>query len=249
MNPRELVDHIRSGPAELLLYESLRFRRRTRSNPCDFNEFIPALQSSETIRTVRFRSHQTLRITEDEWVLLVKTIGSIKGIQILNLQCTHGSRDFHPIQAVAEAVNSAHSMRELSVHVDGGTFLRDSSGLAAFASTLRVHRGLQKFSLGDSRPLLEGAQGTAFNPLLRELSVCPHLKRLSVNTKCASADAMKNLLQLQSTTALCLVLEKENWLAVTDEIRRGRCNVQTLTLTLDMSRDNIGRYGSCQSSS
>jgi hypothetical protein len=49
MNPRELVDHIRNGPAKLVLDEPLRFRRRTRSNPCDFNEFIQALQSSETI--------------------------------------------------------------------------------------------------------------------------------------------------------------------------------------------------------
>jgi hypothetical protein len=74
------VDHIRSGPAELVLKEPLRFRRRTRSNPCDFNEFLQALQSSETIRTVQCGSQQRLDITEDEWVLLVKTLGSIKGI-------------------------------------------------------------------------------------------------------------------------------------------------------------------------
>jgi hypothetical protein len=49
MNPRELVDHILSGPAKLMLDEPLRFRRRTRSNPCDFNEFLEALRSVETI--------------------------------------------------------------------------------------------------------------------------------------------------------------------------------------------------------
>jgi hypothetical protein len=52
MNPRELVDHIRSGPANVVLNKPLRFRRRTRSNPCDLNEFLQALQSSETIRAV-----------------------------------------------------------------------------------------------------------------------------------------------------------------------------------------------------
>jgi hypothetical protein len=31
MNSRELVDHFRSGPAELVLDDPLRFRRRTRS--------------------------------------------------------------------------------------------------------------------------------------------------------------------------------------------------------------------------
>jgi hypothetical protein len=43
-NPaRELVDHIRSGPAELVLHAPLHFRLRTRSNPYDFNEFLRAL--------------------------------------------------------------------------------------------------------------------------------------------------------------------------------------------------------------
>jgi hypothetical protein len=83
MNPRELVDHIRSGPSELMLREPLRFRRRTRSNPCGFNEFLQALQASETIRDVDCYSHQRLGITEDEWVFLVKTIGRFKGIRKL----------------------------------------------------------------------------------------------------------------------------------------------------------------------
>jgi hypothetical protein len=76
MNPRELVDHIRSDPAELELDEPLRFRRRTwfnrRFNPCDFSEFLQALQSSETIRYVSCGSQQTPGITEEEWGLLVK---------------------------------------------------------------------------------------------------------------------------------------------------------------------------------
>jgi hypothetical protein len=83
MNPRELVDHIRSGPPKLVLDESLRFRRRTRSDPCDFNEFIQALQSSETIRTVQCGTQQTLGIAENEWVLLVKTLGRIRDIDDL----------------------------------------------------------------------------------------------------------------------------------------------------------------------
>jgi hypothetical protein len=68
MNPRELVDYIRSGPAELVLHEPLSFR----SSPCDFDEFLQALASSETIRSVNCISHQELSITEDEWVLLIK---------------------------------------------------------------------------------------------------------------------------------------------------------------------------------
>jgi hypothetical protein len=77
MNPCELVDRIRSGPIELDLQEPLRFRHRTRSNPCDFDEFLQAIKSSETIQDVSCSSHILLGISEDQWFLLVKTIGSI----------------------------------------------------------------------------------------------------------------------------------------------------------------------------
>jgi hypothetical protein len=77
MNPRELVDHIHSGPAKLMIDKPLCFRRRTPSNPCDFNEFLQALQSSETIRDVTCFSQVQLGITEDQWVLLVTTLGHI----------------------------------------------------------------------------------------------------------------------------------------------------------------------------
>jgi hypothetical protein len=96
MNPRELVNYIRSGPKTLLLDFPLRFRRRTRSDPCDFNEFLQALQSSETIRATKCRSHVELSVTEDQWVLLVKALGSIKGIEDLSHHYTCASRDFRP---------------------------------------------------------------------------------------------------------------------------------------------------------
>jgi hypothetical protein len=153
MNPRELVAHIRSGPSELKLDEPLRFRRRTRSNPCDFNEFIQALQSSETIRSVECESHRMLGIIEDEWVHLVKTFGSIIGVHNLILECTHGSRDFHTFQAVADAVSSTNSLYNLKVLLHGDIFPRDPSGLTALASALRKHTGLQEFRLIDQRSL------------------------------------------------------------------------------------------------
>jgi hypothetical protein len=51
MDARELAGHIRSSPAELVLDKQLRFRHRTFSIPCDFSEFLQALQYSETMRT------------------------------------------------------------------------------------------------------------------------------------------------------------------------------------------------------
>jgi hypothetical protein len=224
MNPRELVDHIRSGPAELILSEPLpRFRRRTRSNPCDFNEFLQTLQSSETIRTVNCDSHRKLNISEDEWVLLLKTLGNIKDIQRLVFH-TLGSPNFHPFQAVANAVNNAQSLCDLTVVLDFVSIPIDPSGLDALANALREHTTLKKFTWADIR------SQTDPDLVLRALQACPHLRDVAIMTKHASADAMNNLIQLTSTTKLYLVLEIDKWLAVADEIRQGRCNVQTLTL-------------------
>jgi hypothetical protein len=50
---------------------------------------------------------------------------------------------------------------------------------------------------------------------------------------------MKNLLQLQSATDLRLVLGADQWLAVTDEIRQGRCNIQRLTLDMWFKRPSF----------
>jgi hypothetical protein len=49
-------------------------------------------------------------------------------------------------------------------------------------------------------------------------------------TKYANYDALQSLLQLLSATELCLVMETDPWLAVADEIRRDRCNIQWLNL-------------------
>jgi hypothetical protein len=235
MNPRELVDHIRSGPASLVLGEPLRFRRRTRSNPCDFNEFLQALRSSETIRDVQCKSHVRLGISEDEWVHLVKTLGSIQDIQHLELCCRPGSSDFHPFQAVAEAVQNAQSLRKLIFLVHNESFPRDPSGMIALANALRERTTLQEFvCIEFGSPIeMEAVHTTPLDPVLRALPACPHLQLVQIMTKCASADAIKNLLvQLHSATDLRLVIEKENWLAVANEIRHGRCNVQRLTLAM-----------------
>jgi hypothetical protein len=235
MNPRELVDHIRSGPVELVLDEPLRFRRRTRSNPCDFNEFLRVLRSSETIRSLTCAPHRILGITEDEWVLLVKTLGIIKCIDDLTLCCQVGSRDYHPFQAIAEAVNSAHSLRKLAIEIKGIYYPMDPSGLTVLANTLQEHTILEKFTWLDycSHIQLEAVQITAVDPILQTLSACPHLRNVAIMTKCASTDAIQTLLQLRPATVLHLIgLGAEYWMAVADAIRRGRCHVQMLTFAM-----------------
>jgi hypothetical protein len=232
MNPRELVDHIRSGaPTFLLLGEPLRFRRRTRSNPCDFNEFLQALQSSGTIRSVCLsvccQSQQRLGISEDEWVLLVKTLGRIKNIQNLCFFCISGP-NFHPFQAVAEAVYSAHSLRKLELFI----LPREPSGLIALANALQQHTALQDFTWHDIGSWREAApRDFSVDTIIRALPACPHLRKVDIATERASADALKYLLQLHSATDLHLRPTTDQWSAVTDEIRQGRCNVQRLTMS------------------
>jgi hypothetical protein len=231
MNPRELVDHVRSGPAELLLVKPLRFRPQTRW--FDFNEVLRSLQSSETIRIAECGPHTDLEITEDEWVILVKTIGRIKHIEDMRLYCTPGSQNFYPFQVVADAINNARSLHKLGVGLDLEkleSFPRDPTGQAALTSALGEHATLQTFKWIDFCSRVEAVQ---IDPVLRALTASPNLPKVRIVSRCTNADAMKNLpVQLQSATDLHLILEKENWLAVADEIRRGRCNVQRLNLCL-----------------
>jgi hypothetical protein len=239
MDPLELLDHIRSGPAKLVLDEPLRFPPHS-NLLCDFNELLQALQSSETLQDVTCRSQQTLGITENEWVLLVHTIGRINDIQILQFYCTHGSRDFQPFQSVADAVNNAPSLCEVRVLLEGENFPDDSSGLTAFANALREHTALQYFSWFDLISRLDVAM-VDLSPdlLLRALPTCPHLRNVSITTICASADAVKTLLLLSKNTYLILKLNIEHWLAVADGIRQGHCNIKDLCLSSPLRNSSL----------
>jgi hypothetical protein len=68
--------------------------------------------------------------------------------------------------------------------------------------------------------------------VLRALPACPHLRKVFIATERASADAWKELLQMHSATYLYLRLTTDPLLAVSDEIRQGRCNVQKLAMSL-----------------
>jgi hypothetical protein len=236
MNSRELVDYIRSGPTKIELKEPLRFHRRTRSSPCDFNEFLQALESSETIRSITCDSQLRLGITEDEWVLLVETIGNIRYIQDLNLECTAGSLHFRPFLAVADALNSARHLLKFSLEIglENEIFPRDSFGLIALACALREHKTLRAFTWFDWFDLEEGApRDLSLDPVLRALPKCHSLQEVSIRTIHASDGAMNTLLQLPKEANLLLVLKNvEDCLAVADEIRRNRCNVQKLHLVM-----------------
>jgi hypothetical protein len=183
-------------------------------------------------KPIRFRCypHQELGITEDEWVHFVKTLGNVKGIQQLIVHCKPGSRDFHPFQAIAEAVNNAHSLTYLKVVSSPETRRRDHSGLEMLGNAIRQHYSLVDFSWFDTCSLEEESQNTALDPVLLALPICPHLRKVTFASKQASTDAVRNLLQLPKGTHLALEVERDYWLAVADEIRQGHCRVKNLNL-------------------
>jgi hypothetical protein len=120
MNARELVDHIRSsGSTRLILKSPLSFH-----HGCDFNDFLQALLSNETITVVECVSNLRLGIGEEEWVHLVQCIGRIKSMRSLSVNWENGTSEFHPIQVIDDAVHSARSLGVLSVTSDSMILLQ-----------------------------------------------------------------------------------------------------------------------------
>jgi hypothetical protein len=236
MNPRELVDHIRSGPAVIDLRRPLR---------CDFNEFLQALRSSVTIRGVKCCPQQNLDITEEQWMVLVQTLGCITGIQNLQLFFSfvdHASRNFRPFQAIADAVDSAHSLRTLEILTVEEIGPRDPAGIFALANALRQHPVLNSFQWLDFVcPQEAHHNAMTLDPVFRTLPACTSLQKVTITTRRASADAIRNLLQLRSGTILRLTIhDLDQWMAVADEIRQGRCRVRGLVLSMLLNRGSSG---------
>jgi hypothetical protein len=115
MKPYELFDLIRlNNPNELELKHTLRFRRRSRSNPCSFDDLIQALRSNESIRTVRCQGNVSLGITQEEWFLFVQTLGTIPALRQLSF-LGQDVPNVPPVQAVADAVGSARLLRTFQI--------------------------------------------------------------------------------------------------------------------------------------
>jgi hypothetical protein len=231
----ELTDHIRIGPSELILNMPLRFHRRR-----DFNDFLQALETSETIEHVSCAAHLDLGLSEDEWVLLVETLGRIRDIKNLefNILASGSRENFHPFQTVADAVNNAQSLHAVNLCLESHEFIADDSGLTAFANAIREHKNLEEVQLCDYSRKVEAAQSALLDPVLRALSACPHFTMVFVMTACASSSAMQELLQLGPTTDLRLKVNTEHWLAVADGIRQGHCTIKNLHLALLLQKSS-----------
>jgi hypothetical protein len=168
----------------------------------------------------------------------VETLGSIRGIQNLTLDCSLGSPNFHPFQAVADAVNNAHSLLTLQVMVPRESPHLVQSGILALANAIRGHAVLQEFSWIGRFASKERHEDASLDPVLLALSACSQLQRATIKTKCASSNAVRNLLRSLTLTNLHLQLNKEHWLVVADEIGQGRNKIGVLVLSMPEGTSN-----------
>jgi hypothetical protein len=251
MKPYELFDLIRlNNPNELELKHTLRFRRRSRSNPCSFDDLLQALQSNESIHTVRCQGKISLGITEEEWFLLVQTLGTILGLRQLSF-LGQDVPNVPPVQAVADAVGSARLLRKLVIG-EGVILFGSRAGFVALCHNIgSCCLELEQVEWqGKFRSTWENRENRDANncldPLLQALAVCPRLQRVRVWTDAVNyvtPQAVRELLVRSPDGAAgspspggavleCLDLKTTEWEAVAEQIGQDSCRpIKTLQLS------------------
>jgi len=226
MTPKELLEHIQSGPDEIELDFALCFRPRSRSNEYDdFNDLLQALRSNQTIRVVECHSHKSLGITESEWCRLLLAFASILCLKNLVVAWENGSLDFHPLQVIAESVDSASSLEELFI-ASFGSDPADPIGEVTLAQSLRHHGTLKDLNLWAR------TQTTTRIPLIIEAAVSSSsVRRVVCMNQTLSPQDIRSLVRSPSLKELKLEGSVDSWLVVAEEIRNGRFHLEELALT------------------
>jgi hypothetical protein len=109
MQPQTLLDTIRGAPKELKLFETIRFRRRTRSSTCDFQTILQALTACDSLTVLICSRHFMSGITSDEWFRFLQCTGSIPNLRELYFVC----HSRVPVLAIAHIVGTSKSLRKL----------------------------------------------------------------------------------------------------------------------------------------
>jgi hypothetical protein len=246
MKPYELFDLIRlNNPNELELRHTLRFRRRSRSNPCSFDDLLQVLQSNESIHTVRCQGNVSLGITQEEWFLFVQTLGRIPGLRQLSF-LGQDVPNVPPVQAVADAVGSAWLLQKLTIG-EGVILFGSRAGFVDLCHNIGS-RCLELEEVewqGKFRSTWENRENRDANncldPLFQALALCPRLKRVRVWTDAvnyATPQAVRELLMRSpadspsSSVLECLDLKTTEWEAVAEQLGQDSCRIiQTLKLS------------------
>jgi hypothetical protein len=238
MKPYELFDLIRlNNPNELELKHTLRFRRRSRSNPCSFDDLIQALQSNESIRTVRCQGNISLGITQEEWFLFVQTLGKIPALRQLSF-LGQDVPNVPPVQAVADAVGSARLLRTFQIG-EGVILFGSKTGFESLCHNigsccLELEQLEWQGKFRSTWEIRENRDtNNCLDPLFHALALCPRLKRVQICTDAVNyvtPQAVRELL-VRAPALQYLDLKTTEWAAVAEIIGQESCHIQTLKLS------------------
>jgi hypothetical protein len=238
MKPYELFDLIRlNNTNELELKHTLRFRRRSRSNPCSFDDLIQALQSNESIRTVRCQGNVSLGITQEEWFLFVRTLGTIPALRQLSF-LGQDVPNVPPVQAVADAVGSARLLQKFQIG-EGVILFGSKTGFEALCHNIGTCcSDLEQVEWqGKFRSTWEIRENRDTNncldPLFLALALCPRLRSVQILTDAVNyvtPQAVRELL-VRAPALQHLDLRTTEWEAVAEIIGQESCHIQTLKLS------------------
>jgi hypothetical protein len=240
MKPYELFDLIRlTNPNELELKHTLRFRRRSRSNPCSFDDLIQALRSNESIRTVRCQGNVSLGITQEEWFLFVQTLGTIPALRQLSF-LGQDVPNVPPVQAVADAVGSARLLRAFQIG-EGVILFGSKTGFEALCHNIgSCCSDLEQVEWqGKFRSTWEIREhrdtNNCLDPLFRALALCPRLRSVQIWTDAVNyvtPGAVRELLVRAPAVLTYLDLKATDcWEVVAEIIGQESCMIQTLKLS------------------
>ena len=238
MKPYELFDLIRlDDPEELELKHTLRFRRRSRSNPCSFDDLIQALQSNESIRTVRCQGNVSLGITQEEWFLFVQTLGKIPALRQLSF-LGQDVPNVPPVQAVADAVGSARLLRTFQIG-EGVILFGSKTGFETLcynisSCCLDLEQVEWQGKFRSTWEIRENRDtNNCLDPLFRALALCSRLRSVQIWTDAVNyvtPQAVRELL-LRAPVLQYLDLKTTEWEVVAEMFGQESCCIQTLKLS------------------
>jgi hypothetical protein len=267
MQPQQLLDTIQGNPEELKLFETIRFRRRTRSNPVDLNTILQALRDCTTIQVVICSRHFMAGITQAEWFRFLQTMGSIPNLKELYFVC----HSVVPVMAICHAVSTSRSLRKLFFGHDNmltGNIaeLRALATRSSSSGAPRTDIDTNPENTGNNDHYLQhsvleeliwlgGANDAhahdasnpqqepivAFDALLQALIPCPKLRTAKIGTERIPEDTLRLLLRAPTFTSLHMLATMDEWLVVANELQQNTACLKELVLSSHFTKSDTNK--------
>lgn len=191
ISPAVLQERVRAcdgvGSEGVLRLDAIvRFRRRTRSNPVSFQDFLQSLRDTKGIRTVFCYPSMFLGIRQDEWHQIVCTFGQLENLSSLNFTFGYGGFIAISASALAETLERTSSIKKLvlseAVVMVGPVEALQRLARAIAVSALTKFKCECLFRLSERNPnprQVIAEQGVALCTTLECLSLRDHMRQLS----------------------------------------------------------------------